>query len=89
MTVATIRNELSGGDPVVRLGRVALATQGILYVIVGLLAVQVSGGDDNAKPSQKGALENVAHQPFGRILLNRGRGPGCALCLAPDAGHPR
>lgn len=69
MTVATIRNELSGGDPVVRLGRVALATQGILYVIVGLLAVQVSGGDDNAKPSQKGALENLAHQPFGRILL--------------------
>lgn len=58
-----------GTDPVVRMGRVALATQGILYVIVGFLAVQVAGGDRNAKPSQKGAIANLAHQPYGRILV--------------------
>lgn len=70
MTVATATNDTSsGGDPVIRIGRVALATQGILYVIVGFLAVQVSGGDRDAKPSQKGALENLARQPYGRVLL--------------------
>ncbi|MGI8755162.1 MAG: DUF1206 domain-containing protein [Acidimicrobiales bacterium] len=58
-----------GTDPVVRMGRVALATQGILYVIVGFLAVQVAGGDRSAKPSQKGAIANLAHQPYGRILV--------------------
>ena len=59
----------TGIDPVIRLGRVALATQGIMYVILGLLAVQVAGGDRKAKPSQKGAIENLAHQPFGRVLV--------------------
>lgn len=58
-----------GADPVVRLGRVALATQGSLYVVVGLLAVQVSNGDSKATPSQRGALANLGHQPFGKVLL--------------------
>lgn len=60
----TDRNEL-----VERLGRVAIATQGVLYVVVGLLAVQVAQGDHDARPSQKGAIETVARQPFGRGLL--------------------
>ncbi|MCU1499642.1 MAG: hypothetical protein JWM47_3595 [Acidimicrobiales bacterium] len=58
------RNEI-----VERLGRVAIATQGVLYTVVGLLAVQVAQGDRDAKPSQKGALQSVARQPFGRGLL--------------------
>ncbi|MEO6628911.1 MAG: DUF1206 domain-containing protein [Aquihabitans sp.] len=52
-----------------RLGRVALSTQGILYVVIGLLAMQVAYGDSSAKPSQRGAIESVARQPFGVVLL--------------------
>lgn len=52
-----------------RMGRVAIATQGVLYVVVGLLAAKVAGGDRNADASQRGALRAVAHQPYGRALL--------------------
>ncbi len=54
-----------------RLGRVAIATQGVVYGIVGLLAVQVAQGDDQseAEASQRGAIESVARQPFGKGLL--------------------
>jgi hypothetical protein len=50
-------------------GRVALVTQGALYVVIGLLTLQVAAGDYSAKPSQRGAIETIARQPFGRALL--------------------
>jgi hypothetical protein len=56
-------------DHAVRAGRIALATQGVLYVVVGLLAVAVARGDHSAEPSQRGALESIARQPFGRAAL--------------------
>ncbi|MCU1371859.1 MAG: hypothetical protein JWO77_3053 [Ilumatobacteraceae bacterium] len=56
-------------DHASRVGRVALVTQGVLYVVVGLLALQVARGDHSAEPSQQGALESIARQPFGRIAL--------------------
>lgn len=49
-------------------GRVALATQGAIYVVVGVLAVQVASGRQ-AEASQRGALEVVAEQPLGTVLL--------------------
>ncbi len=67
MTTTIDRPDVSEG--VERLGRVAIATQGALYVIMGFLAVQVSQGDSDAQASQRGAIESVARQPFGRILL--------------------
>ena len=56
-------------EAVVRAGRVAIGTQGVLYMILGLLAFQVATGDRSAKPSQKGAIEALARQPFGTVLL--------------------
>lgn len=56
-------------ETVVRIGRVAIGTQGVLYIILGFLAVQVAAGDSGAKPSQQGAVEAVARQPFGQVLL--------------------
>lgn len=66
MTAAT---GASMNQQVVRIGRVALATQGVLYGIVGLLAVQVAFGDRGAEASQRGAIESVARQSHGRLLL--------------------
>jgi len=64
-----VAEKVPASDGLVRLGRVALATQEILYGIIGLLAVQVAFGNSQAKPSQRGALESVVRQPFGQILL--------------------
>jgi hypothetical protein len=50
-------------------GRIALVTQGVLYLIVGALAVAVARGDQDAAPSQTGALESIVRQPFGRAAL--------------------
>jgi hypothetical protein len=50
------------------LGRIGLATQGVLYVVVGLLAWQVASGR-NDQADQRGAIEAVGDQRFGRLLL--------------------
>lgn len=50
-------------------GRVGLVTQGVLYAIVGLLALQVAAGHADDRADQHGAIESVAGQPFGRALL--------------------
>jgi len=47
------------------LARVGFVAKGVVYLIVGSLAVQgIAGG------GQKGALNEIAQQPFGRILLS-------------------
>jgi hypothetical protein len=56
-------------DVMVKVGRVALATQGVLYVIIGALALDLARGDRGEEASQRGALEAAARQPFGRWLL--------------------
>lgn len=70
MTSTTATDLLpSKHEAIVRAGRVAIVTQGVLYVILGLLAVQLASGEHDAKASQRGAIEAVAHQPLGRVLL--------------------
>jgi hypothetical protein len=70
-TTSTTLQQLGGHheDKVETMGRVALATQGLLYLIIGVLAIQVATGDRNAEPSQRGALAAVARQPLGKALL--------------------
>lgn len=52
-----------------RLGRIALATQGALYLVIGVIAASLATGDQSGEASQKGAIESVARQPFGKALL--------------------
>lgn len=52
-----------------RLGRFGLAAKGILYVLIGLLAIQVAAGEGGSPEDQKGALRTVADEPFGMVLL--------------------
>lgn len=56
-------------DVTERLGRVALATQGVLYVAMGFIALSLALGDRSGEASQSGAIESVARQPFGQVLL--------------------
>jgi type IV secretory pathway VirB2 component (pilin) len=62
----TVRRETASWvEPV---GRVGLASQGVLYAIVGVLALQVASGHDD-RADQHGAMYAVVSQPFGRVLL--------------------
>ncbi len=56
------------GDWKETLGRVGLVGKGVMFAVVGLLAVQLASGDA-ANASKKGALAWVGSQPFGKVLL--------------------
>lgn len=52
------------------LARAGFVARGAVYVVIGILAIKlVGGGGGGANPSQKGALEAIAAQPFGEVLL--------------------
>jgi hypothetical protein len=52
-----------------RLARAGLVARGLLYVVVGILAVQVAAGHGEARADKQGALQTVVRQPFGRLLV--------------------
>ena len=56
------------GDWLEGVGRAGLAARGFLYLIVGVLALQIAFGDQE-RADREGALQAVARQPFGRFLL--------------------
>ena len=49
--------------------RAGLAAQGVIYLLVGLLALQVAFGRREAQADQQGALATLSDQPFGAVLL--------------------
>jgi Domain of Unknown Function (DUF1206) len=55
-------------DWLARAARVGLAARGLIYILVGALAIQVALGGSE-RTDQKGALGKIAEQPFGRSLL--------------------
>lgn len=52
-----------------RVARWGLIVRGALYVIVAILALQVATGDRAERADRDGALQAVARQPLGRVLL--------------------
>lgn len=52
-----------------RLARFGYISKGIVYAIVGLLAVQVAFGTGGRTTDTKGALQTIVNQPFGKFLL--------------------
>jgi hypothetical protein len=52
-----------------RLARLGLAARGVLYMVIGILAVRIAFGHSSEKANQSGALQEVAAQPFGRVLI--------------------
>lgn len=56
------------GDWKETLGRVGLAGKGVLFAVIGLLAIQLAMGNAS-DASQSGAIEWVGSQPFGKFLL--------------------
>jgi hypothetical protein len=65
----------TGGRHVTRmwrdpLGRVGIAARGVLYLMLGLMAIQFARGDVSSEEvNQAGAFERLADEPLGRYLL--------------------
>ena len=49
--------------------RAGMAARGVIFLIIGLLAIQVATGNGGDTTDQKGALANVAARPYGEGLL--------------------
>src|SRR4051794_30550837 len=50
-------------------GRAGLVARGVVYAIIGLLALKLALGDGGKATNQQGALHTIAQQPFGKLLL--------------------
>ena len=70
-----VRDAQAGGEKVVRsrgfewLARSGFVARGLIYGIIGILAIKLALGDGGATTNQQGALRTIAHQPFGKVLL--------------------
>lgn len=51
------------------LARLGYAIRGVVYLIIGLLAVQLAVGSGGTTTDQRGVLHIISDQPFGRFLL--------------------
>lgn len=51
------------------LGRFGYAAKGVVYLIIGALAVQAALGEGGEATDQRGAMAHIAGAPFGRSLL--------------------
>jgi uncharacterized membrane protein YidH (DUF202 family) len=49
--------------------RSGFIARGLVYGIIGVLAVKLALGDGGKATNQQGALRTIAHQPFGKVLL--------------------
>ncbi len=61
--------EVSNSKWVEGLARIGYVVRGLLYIVVGILAVQVALGAGGETTDKKGAIEVIGVQPFGKVLL--------------------
>jgi hypothetical protein len=71
----TVRSAQRGGDAVAHrpelewLARAGLLARGVVYGIIGILALKLAVGSGGKATTQRGALMTLAHEPFGQVLL--------------------
>src|SRR5690242_13894329 len=49
--------------------RAGLVAYGVVHLLVGWLALQLAFGESQSKASNKGAMQELAQQPFGEVLV--------------------
>ncbi|MFI5966807.1 DUF1206 domain-containing protein [Streptomyces asoensis] len=49
--------------------KAGFAARGVIYLLVGLLALQIAFGDSGHEADRRGALAEIAEKPFGSVLL--------------------
>jgi Domain of Unknown Function (DUF1206) len=61
--------ELTHSTPYEALARAGLVARGVVFGVVGILALKLALGSGGKTTSQQGALATIAHEPFGAVLL--------------------
>lgn len=51
------------------MARAGYAARGVIYAMIGLLAIRLAEGLGTARPNQQGAMSQIVHQRFGHALL--------------------
>ena len=51
------------------LARAGLVARGVVYAVIGVLAIKLALGDGGKATNQQGALRTIAERPFGKTLL--------------------
>ncbi|MDF9816630.1 DUF1206 domain-containing protein [Streptomyces sp. SPB162] len=59
----------ANGSAVEWAARWGIATRGLIYLLIGALAIQVAVGGSGKQADRGGAVEQIAGQPFGRVLV--------------------
>lgn len=67
-------DRMASSDAARGFGRWGIAARGVVYLVVGALALRVASGDRGDTADREGALHAVVRQPLGRWLLG-------ALCV--------
>jgi len=62
-------DRMASRRPVIWLARGGLAARGLVYAIIGVLALQLALGDGGRATNQQGALRTIADRPLGKTLL--------------------
>jgi fumarate reductase subunit D len=70
-----VRGARTSGDKVARsrgfewLARAGFVVRGLIYAIIGILAIKLALGAGGTTTNQQGALKTIAQQPFGKVFL--------------------
>ena len=70
-----VRHAQAKGERVARssgfegLARAGFVSRGVIYGLIGILAIKLALGNGGSQASQQGALRTIARQPFGKVLL--------------------
>jgi hypothetical protein len=67
--VRPARRESAGGRALSVLARAGLAARGIMYGLVGIIAIQIALGSTRRQADRSGAVRLVAATPFGSAIL--------------------
>jgi len=62
-------DNLAGAKSLGWLARAGLVARGVVYLIIGVLALKLALGDGGKATNQQGALQTIANQSFGKTLL--------------------
>src|SRR5215203_6013686 len=63
------RAALHAGPAIAALARVGYAAKGVVYVLVGGLAVLAAAGNGGQTSGSRGALHTLLERPYGRVIL--------------------
>ena len=72
-----------------KLARFGYAAKGVVYAVIGILALQLASGQGGEATGPEGALSTIGQQPFGRTPLAISVGPACLRPVALCPGRRR